>query len=76
MYKITNQSTTHIAVENVNLAPGQSTTIFAITASLQYLEHKRAVKIEPIKEVRAVVQPKPKSVAYDELYKPKPKEKK
>lgn len=50
MFKITNNSKTYIAIENVNLAPRQSTNVSVITESLQYLEHKGAVKIEPLSE--------------------------
>lgn len=50
MFKITNNSTTYLAVENVNLAPCRSTEVAVITESLQYLEHKGAIKIEPLKE--------------------------
>ena len=51
MFKITNNSTTHIAIENANLAPRQSTIIAMISEGLHYLEHKGAVKIEPVIEL-------------------------
>jgi hypothetical protein len=50
MYKITNKATTYIAVENVNLAPGQSTNASLITEALHYLASKGAIKIELIKQ--------------------------
>jgi hypothetical protein len=50
MFKITNNSTTYIAMENTNLAPRQSTLVTAISQSLHYLESKGAIKIEPVAE--------------------------
>ena len=45
MHKITNCSTTHIAVGNVNLPPGKSMSVAVITESLRYLESKGGLKI-------------------------------
>jgi hypothetical protein len=50
MFKITNNSTTHLAVENGNLAPRQSTMVAAMTEPLRYLESKGAIKVETIKD--------------------------
>ena len=59
MYKITNRSTTYIAVENTNVAPGQSVFVSLITTALHYLESKGAIQIEPVKEpVKKVELPK------------------
>jgi len=49
MHKITNRSTTYIAVENTNVAPGQSVFVSLITTALHYLESKGAIQIEPVK---------------------------
>jgi len=50
MFKITNNSTTHLAVENGNLAPRRSTLVVALSESLRYLESKGAIKVEPVSE--------------------------
>ena len=47
MHKITNCSTTYVAVGNVNLAPGKVMMVPAITESLRYLESKGGLRIAP-----------------------------
>jgi len=55
MHKITNCSTTHIAVGNVNLAPGKSMSVAVVTESLRYLESRGGLKISFTEKQRPVV---------------------
>lgn len=57
MYKVTNKSTTYLAIGNANVAPGESTESTTITQALQFLREKRAIKIDWVhdKPVKAVI---------------------
>lgn len=48
MYKLTNNSTTNLSVNGINLAPGQCMKIENISESLRYLEDRGSVHIQPV----------------------------
>ena len=51
MFRITNKTTTYLAVENSNLAPNASTEVEAMSPSLKSLKNRGAIRVEVVKPV-------------------------
>jgi len=59
MFKITNRTTTYLAVENANLAPNGFTTVEFMSPSIKSLKDRGAIRVEVVRQEPVVAEVKP-----------------